>query len=561
VWKKPSNPVDIAIGLLVIGLAVVLFRDSPRVYSPDQPSLDLSLRYLPFYVLASLTRMIAAMVLSLIIALMAGYLAAVNKRWGQIILPAADILQSVPVLGFFPAAFFLFIRIFGNHAIGVELAAIFLIITSALWNLIFAVYESITTIPEDMQLASRQFGLQGYTQWTRVILPAVIHKLAYNSMISWANGWYFLIASEIIVLGSIHYRLPGLGSYLAQTMTTGNYSNAISGIAVLVVVIVVFHIFVWSPLNAWSVRFIYDTSDGIPAPIHGRSRLRFYMARSAFLLALWKRGVRPLIRSIVGVLSLILERERTWRGSALAWILLVGFGVGVSYGVFNSLVVLIQPSPFLREIPIALMLSFLRLIVAYLLALAWTLPLAVWIGRNADISRRVMPVLEVVASIPATAFFPLIVLVILRWGGDMNLASILLVTTGMCWYLLFNLIAGVRAIPDEMHQISQSLGLRGGTRWKRLILPAIYPSLVTGSLTAIGGGWNALVLSEYVTAEGRIYKVRGIGALLDAATYESGDLQLIVMSISAMVLFILIVNRFVWQPAYELAQKRFALNY
>ena len=161
----------------------------------------------------------------------------------------------------------------------------------------------------------------------------------------------------------------------------------------------------------------------------------------------------------------------------------------------------------------------------------------------------------------AAAFFPLIVLFIIHRGGDMNLASILLVTTGMQWYLLFNLIAGVRAIPEDLHRISESLGLRGFTKWRRLTLPAIYPSLVTGSLTAIGGGWNALVLSEYVIAENRVYSVHGVGAILDQATYESGNLQLIVMSITAMVLFILIVNRFVWQPAYELAQRRFALNY
>jgi NitT/TauT family transport system permease protein len=560
-WKKASNPVDIAIALLVIGLAIVLFRDSPRVYALEQPSLDLSLRYLPFYALASVARMIAAMILSVIIALMAGYLAAVNKRWGQIILPAADILQSVPVLGFFPAAVFFFIRIFGNNAIGVELAAIFLIITSALWNLIFAVYESITTIPEDMQMASKQFGLHGYAHWTRVILPAVIHKLAYNSMISWANGWYFLIASEIIVLGSIHYRLPGLGSYLAQTMTSGNYTYAIYGIILLTLVMVVFHLFVWAPLNSWSVRYLYDTADAQPTLVRGRSRLRFYMARSQLLHALWNRAVLPLIRSIVGVLTFILERERTRRGSAFAWVMLMAVTGLVIYGVWDSVPNLIRPTPLMRDVPSALILSFLRLLAAYALALAWTLPLAVWIGRNEHIARRVMPVVEVVASIPATAFFPLIVLFIIRWGGDMNLASILLVATGMQWYLLFNLIAGVRAIPDEMHQISESLGLHGPARWKRLILPAIYPSLVTGSLTAIGGGWNALVLSEYVVAEGRIYKVHGIGALLDYATYESGNLQLIVMSIAAMVLFILIVNRFVWQPAYELAQRRFALNY
>jgi NitT/TauT family transport system permease protein len=559
-WRK-ANPVDIGIGLIVIGLAIVLFRDSPHVYALEQPSLDVSLQYLPFYTMASVARMIAAMILSLVIALLLGYLAAVHKRWSRIILPAADILQSVPVLGFFPAAVFFFIRIFGNSAVGVELAAIFLIITSALWNLIFAVYESITTIPEDLQLASRQFGLRGITQWTRLVLPAVLHKLAYNSMISWANGWYFLIASEIIVVGPIRYRLPGLGSYLAQTMSTGNYRHAIYGLLVLTGVMVSFHLFVWGPLNDWSVRFLYETGETPPPAARRRSRLRFYMARSELLQALWSRVVQPAIAGIVFVIRVVIERERSRRGSILAWAALVAFVAAIAWGVSGSIEELRRPAPRVYDIPSALILSFLRLLAAYAIALAWTLPLAIWIGRNERISRRVLPVIEIVASIPATAFFPLIVLFILRRGGDMNLAAILLVTTGMQWYLLFNLVAGVRAIPDDLQQISASLGLKGLTRWKRLILPAIYPSLVTGSLTAIGGGWNALVLSEYVIAEGRVYSVHGIGALLDYGTYESGNLQLIVMSISAMVLFIVIVNRFVWQPAYHLAQRRFAINY
>jgi NitT/TauT family transport system permease protein len=561
-WKRRINPVDIGIGLLVIALAVVLFRDSPHVYSVEQPELNLSLRYLPFYALASVSRMIAAMVLSLVIGLLMGYMAAVNRRWRLLILPAADILQSVPVLGFFPAAVFLFIRIFGTTypAIGVEMAAIFLIVTSALWNLIFAVYESVTTIPDDLILASEQFGVKGYIEWTRVVLPAVMNKLAYNSMISWANGWYFLIASEVIVIGQIHYRLPGLGSYLGQTMQSGNYSHAVFGLLALVGIMVSFHLFVWSPLNDWSVRFLYDTADTPTPSVRSRGRLRFHMARSKILNVIWNGFFRPIIRAMVFLLSLILERQRTRHGSAVFWTLLVAAAVLLGRAVWHS-ATLPVPSLAFYEIPLALFLSFLRLLVAYALALAWTLPVAVWVGRSATISKRVLPILEVVASIPATAFFALIVLTIVRLGGNMNLASILLVTTGMQWYLLFNLIAGIRAIPDDLDQISNSLGLRGLTRWKRLVLPAIFPSLVTGSLTAIGGGWNALVLSEYVTAEGRLYTVNGIGALLARATYETGSLPAIVASITAMVLFILIVNRLVWQPAYDLAKRRFALNY
>jgi len=559
--KRAPNPIDAAIAMLVVGLAIVLFRDSPHVYALERPSLDLSLRYLPFYTLASVARMIAAMILSLIIALLAGYLAAVNRSWRRVILPAADILQSVPVLGFFPAAVFLFIRILGSSAAGVELAAIFLIITSALWNLIFAVYESVTTIPEDLQSAARQFGLKGYIQWTRVVLPAVIHKLAYNSMISWANGWYFLIASEIIVMDPIHYRLPGLGSYLAQTMSTGDYRHAILGIIALTLVIVAFHVFVWSPLNDWSGRFLYETTEGSLAQMRRRRKLSHYIARSKIMRAVWRSGIQPLIRAIVSVLQLVLERERTRRGSVIAWASLAAVTGGVAWGAARSAAGLLTPTPLISDIPSALILSFLRLLAAYGLALAWTLPLAMWIGRNEQIARRTLPIVEVVASIPATAFFPLIVLAIIRWGGNMNLASIVLVTTGMQWYLLFNLIAGMRAIPEDLYQASDSLGLHGAIKWRRLVLPALYPSLVTGSLTAIGGGWNALVLSEFVVAEGRDYAVHGIGALLYYATYRTGNPQLIVASITAMVVFILLVNRLLWQPAYELAQRRFALNY
>jgi NitT/TauT family transport system permease protein len=563
-WKRKANPVDIGIGILVIALAIVLFRDSPHVYSMSRPELDLSIKFLPFYAFASVARMIAAMILSLIIALLAGYLAAVNRRWNMLIIPTADVLQSVPVLVFFPAAVFFFIGIFGRTytAVGVELAAIFLIITSALWNLIFAVYESVTTIPDDLLLASQQFGLRGYIQWTRVILPAVMHKLAYNSMISWANGWYFLIASEIITMGQIQYRLPGLGSYLSATMYSGDYSHAIYGVLTLIVIMVGFHLIVWSPLNDWSARFIYDSADTLPLEIRSRSRLRFHMARSKVLHVLWDKVFRPLIRTMVFIITSLLERQRTRHGSAVFWGVLAVAAALVVRAVWRSALEMMTPSPEMYAVPLALFYSFTRLLVAYVLALAWTLPVALWVGRNERISRRMLPILEIVASIPATAFFPLIVLTIVNdLGGGMNIASILLLTTGMQWYLLFNLIAGIRAIPEDLLQISNSLGLTGITRWKRLILPAIFPSLITGSLTSIGGGWNALVLSEYVSTQSGTYSVTGIGAILAHATYVSGNLQLIVVSAAAMVLFILIVNRLVWQPAYDLAQRRFALNY
>ena len=560
--RRFSNPIDIAIGLFIVGLAIVLFKDSPYVYGSERPILDLSPRYLPFYTFASLSRMFVAMILSLLLALLLGYLAAVRERWARIILPTADILQSIPVLGFFPAAVFLFIRLFNNSVVGVEIAAVFLIITSVLWNLIFAVYESITTVPEDLQLVRRQFGIAGYTQWMRVVLPAVLNKLAYNAMISWANGWYFLIACEIIIIGPIRYQLPGLGSYLAQTMTSGEYQLAIYGLLALAAVIIFFQFIIWNPLNEWSTRFVIESGGKHPEHINrSRTSLRFHMARSQLLRAMWYRLIKPTIRGLVSLVGLVLASERSNRIGIISTVSVIIVIFGLSWGVFTSIDALARPAPELSQIPSALVLSFLRILVAYVLAMIWTLPLAMFIGQNDRVSRLLLPAIEVLASMPATALFPLIVMAILSLGGDMNLASILLVTTGMQWYLLFNLIAGVRAIPGDLMEISKSLGMTGLTKWRRLVLPALYPSLITGSITAIGGGWNALVLSEYVVSEGTVYSVHGIGALLDYATYESGSLQLIVSSIAAMVIFILIVNRFLWQPAYHLAQKRFVLNY
>ena len=218
----------------------------------------------------------SAYALSLGFALGAGYWASASPLGRRLILPALDVLQAVPILGFFPAAIFFFIRLFHGSPLGVEAAAVFLIFTSQAWNMAFSVYESLTTIPDDLRTAAQVSGLSGVVLWRRLLLPACVPRLVYNSMLSWAGGWYFLIASEIIAVGRRSWVLPGLGSYIGESITLGRHGLAAAGLVSLVVVIVLLNVLVWSPLESWSERFRYETSAAgeSAAPPFVRSLLR-----------------------------------------------------------------------------------------------------------------------------------------------------------------------------------------------------------------------------------------------------------------------------------------------
>ena len=556
---RRASPLDL-LGLLVLGLlALVVFLDEPHVLPRSAEALNLSPWLLPLYALYSLLRMTAAYGLSLAFALVSGYWAAHSLAGRRLILTALDILQAVPILGFFPAAVFFFIRLFHGTAAGVEAAAVFLIFTSQAWNLAFSVYESLTTIPVDVATAVRVSGASGMVLWRRLLLPACLPRLTYNSMLSWAGGWYFLIASEIIAVGRRTYKLPGLGSYIGECVGQGRYALAAAGIATLVAVIVALHVGVWAPLEFWSRRFRYESSSrGTP---EGRPVALDLLARAPLFRRAWSRlqhGVGRAVGALAAAAAHLLTHavSRVLLGLAAA----VGLAL-LAWGGVATALALDRPLPAAAlAIPAALALSFLRLLAAYAISLAWTLPVAFWISLSPGRSARVLPVVQVLASVPATAFFPVIVACVVALGLDLNVAAIALVLTGMQWYLLFNLVAGAQAMPGDLRELAAAVGVPPSLYFVRFFLPVAMPSLVTGSLTAWGGGWNALVIAESVTAAGRTYSVRGIGSLLDRATYVDGDLQMVTLTILAMVLVITLLNRAVWRPLYRRASERYRLE-
>ncbi len=486
-------------------------------------------------------------------------------------MPAIDVAQSVPVIGFFPAAIYFFVALAHGSRFGVEMAAVFLIFTSQAWNMAIGVFESVRTLPNDSLEALSAFGATGWLRLKRLLLPACVPKLVYNSILSWVAGWYYLIACEIIAVGPAHYELPGLGSFLMKSADKGRTGELIAGLLTLLAIIILMDGIVWQPLSEWAEKFRYEFAAS-SEPMAPLGMLAALGSVGPAFLKIFRMLLRPAIWMTHRALAAtppfeIAEHpalQRLWR--------LVRIGLGamavffVVLGIVNGTIALVrtllQPWPAaVREIPLATGASVLRLMAAYALSLGWTVPCAIAASESPRFARRLAPFAEIVGSMPATALFPLIVIFVIKVTGGMNLASILLILTGMQWYVLFNLLAGISQIPADLKEAVRSFGLSRFATWRKLTLPAILPSLITGSITAWGGGWNALILSEYFVYRDTTYKVFGLGAMLDDATYQTGNGLMILLTLLSMVLVVLVLNRLVWRRLYDIATDRYRIDY
>jgi NitT/TauT family transport system permease protein len=540
----------------VLLLVVLLGSSHLRPY--DTPEIDPRPALLPIYLLRSLARLAVAYGFAVLVALATGHLAARSRFARRLILPTLDVLQSVPILGFFPAAVAVFIGLFGGSALGVEAAAVFLIFTSMFWNLAFSVYESLITFPEELTLAAAQFGLRGPLRWSRVVLPAVLPHLVYSSILSWANGWYFLTASEIIAAGPARYTLPGLGSYLAQAITVGRNDQMLVALLVLLLTTVAMHVLVWSPLETWAGRFrLEEMGDRPRTPRVGR-----ILGRSRIVAWATRVVVVPAAQRILMAAARLMDLPGRY-----STVLAAGVGsvlaAGLAYGGWrlHALLTSRPLSPEALDIPLSLALSFLRVSAGVILAVLIAVPLAYFTFRNARTRTVLLSILQILGSVPATALFPLIALLMLRLGLGMGVGSVLLVLWGTFFYVMFNVLSGAAAIPRQLHEAAAVLGIRGPRYVTRVFLPAVLPSLVTGCVTAWGGGWNAIIFSEYVVAGGRLHEARGIGATLDRATYVTGDAQVIALSLLSMVALVILVNRVFWDPIYQRVAARYKMEY
>jgi len=560
-----------AVPILIVAALLALFFGF-RNYVPalHGPRLSITAHQLPYYAFCSFNRMLVAYVIALVFSIAYGMMAARGRMWERIMIPAIDIAQSVPVVGFFPAAVYFFVALAHGSRLGVEIAAVFLIFTSQAWNLALGVFESIRTIPDDSREALEAFGASGWLRFRKLMLPACVPKLVYNSILSWVAGWYFLIACEIITAGPSTYRLPGLGSFLMEAANRGRNSEMVLGLLTLLLVIVAMDLVVWQPLAVWAEKFRYEFTSGAEAE-RSLGMLNAIGMLGPSVYRAMRLAARPLTTLAQGLLGAIppldaATRERAARAArAAGYAALLTFVTLFSYATVRGLGALVRtlmaPWPAaVRQIPAATLASTIRMIAAYAISLGWTLPCALAAIHSARFKRWLSPIAEIVGSMPATALFPVIVVLVIQVTGQMNLASILLILTGMQWYLLFNLLAGASQIPEELKEFARSYRLSRWATWTKLDVPALVPSIVTGSITAWGGGWNALILSEYFVYRGQTYKVLGLGALLDAATYETGNNLMILLSLLSMVVVVVSLNRLVWRRLYNLATERYRFD-
>jgi NitT/TauT family transport system permease protein len=539
---------------------------------------------LPGALMLSFVRMLAAYLSSLFFAFLFGMLAARTRLGERWILPLIDILQSVPVVGFFPAAISFFIGITHGHRIGVELSAVFLIFTSQAWNLAFAVYESVKAIPVENEEAITSYGLPQSQRFFKLYLPASIPRVIYNSILSWSNGWFFLVACEIIAIGPVKYNLPGIGSFLARAAEEERLNLVLWGILALSALILLIDILVWKPLMIWAERFRQDATANqdeedvgvfLSLPKTIASRLSFLtepllnMLLTFTLPARWffREVMFPLfwdlptilfsraVREITRPMEPVIRRTKNVRIAIGYFALgfLVIFGLFYVWNWFRG-----PLPPLVRDLPMGLIFSTLRILFALLVSFLWILPLIYFTWNRPKIRHVLTTIAQLGASIPATALFPLIILVgVRKMGGGMDFATLFLLTFGIQWYVLFNAIGGAASIPSDLVDATRSYGLSNFHTFRTLVFPAIRPSLITGAITAWGGGWNALVVSEYITIKDQVMKVQGLGSLLSYAVYELGDGRAITLCILVMVAWILVVNLLIWQPLYQQNLERF----
>ena len=555
---------DVLLPLAIISLIFIVVQTASKFTGTydDEYVINLSLSFLPTYALQTLVRMLAAYGLSLVFSLVYAYVAYRSTTWSKVLIPLLDILQSIPVLSFLPAVVLALVSLFPGQRLGIEIASILLIFTGMTWNMTFSFYQSLNSIPQELIEASQVYRLSAWQRFWTLELPSGVVGLVWNSVMSVAGGWFFLMQTESFTLSNRNFTLPGLGSFLKAAADKGDNLAILCGIIVLVAIISVIDYFIWRPMIAWAEKFKHETVEAAQVP---ESRVLDFLRRSPTMRIIGDRLFMPIsetfnrgFSSKPETSSLIKHKKSKWM-NWLNWILVGAFGFIVLGGTLEAVILLSKmPLDNWKQVMIGAIFTAIRVFIVLIISLLITVPIGVTIGRDPKLAQFLQPIVQIAASVPATALFPVLLLGLANIGGGLDVGAVILMTLGSMWYILFNVIAGAQAIPSELFEAARVYKLSRLQRWKTLILPGIFPYLVTGIITAVGGAWNASIAGEYIKFQGKVLTATGLGSTITQAS-DVGDFPLLLASTIVMSLLVVTTNRLVWRPLYRLAQVKYQL--
>jgi len=588
--QKFSSMADLLI-LMVMGTAIYGVVSMGREWQGQfHPVTLISLSFwaLPKYALLSAMRGIAAYLISLFFTLTVGYIAAKSKPAEKMIIPLLDILQSIPVLGFLPGLVLGLISLFPNTNTGLELAAVIMIFSGQVWNMTFSFYSSVKSLPTDFQEASTVIGLNWFQKLLRVELPFSAVNLAWNSLMSMAGGWFFLSVCESFPLGNRQFRLPGIGSYMAVAIQEGNRTAMLLAVITMVFLIVTMDFFIWRPILSWVQRFRLEDVPGV-APVEPliqvvirESRILRWIKLTLAHMELARRE-RWMLESKKNEQDPVIILERTARKHwseirnevrrgfqkigeskktirVLRVLMKVGVLGVIYFCVYELLKILMTVSP--QEWGVLFKNTFwtlIRVFFALVLSTLWAVPAGIWIGMSPRRVRMFQPIIQVLASFPAPMLYPVVLAILFQLNVSFDWASMFLMLMGVQWYVLFNVLAGALRIPAELGYALSLMETSRWDRWKTLYLPSVFPSLVTGWVSAAGGAWNASIVAEYLQYHGEVLKAGGLGATISVAAANQ-DFRTLAASLTIMVLVVVLLNRSVWARIYRMVQTRYRLD-
>ena len=566
---EPSRWDIIAIPL-VLSVVMLLALGAREMTGPfhlgEQLPISLDPRNLPEYALRTTVRMLIALGASLVFSVVYATLAAKSRRAEQILIPILDVLQSVPILGYISFTVTAFLALFPGSLLGAEMAAIFAIFTSQAWNMTFSMHQSLRAVPHDLHEAAAVFGLTSWQKFWRLEMPYAMPGLIWNAMMSMSGGWFFVVASESISVGDEKVSLPGIGSYIALAIEQRDLAAVGYAIATMLLVLICYDQLMFRPLVAWAERFKVEETPGETVPqswaldLFRRARLLRFVGSPLGLSLKLARNLR-LLGGYQPEPGLNEEREPgffTRVGDWLWYALVAAVAAYASWRIYGFLAAQLTFGEVLHVFGLGLATA-LRVIVCILLAAIIWVPIGVHIGLRPRLAQFFQPVAQFLAAFPANLLFPPAVIIVLRFSLDPNVWLTPLMILGTQWYMLFNVIAGASSFPQNLRDAADEFHVRGLLWWRKVMLPAINPYLLTGAITAAGGCWNASIVAEAVSWGDDRVTAYGLGAYIADVTAE-GDFAKIALGIGVMSLYVALSNRLIWRPLYALAERRAQLR-